>query len=173
MKIIDTIFNELAISEFIIGLLERLLRSNYGYVRYLRNVFNLSISDSLDIVVVLDFYKGYIPHIFKALNYRLANNREILTFFRGADNRSFLFPSGVNVLFVDLSEFQRFKNRWNIISGICESCFFPLLRDNLLEVRHLAKGYSIPDILSVLLVVRENAYYSSDKEIIELWGGSR
>jgi alpha-D-ribose 1-methylphosphonate 5-phosphate C-P lyase len=122
-------FSEEAISDFIIPIIEEL--SDYEYAKYIKHSIDGSAKTSLDIVVVLEQNYNKISALYDILNYKISTNNKIETFFRGTDKRSFLFPAGVNVYFVNLEEFRTKISKWNLISSVAESTFSSLIEEHL------------------------------------------
>ena len=127
MKQVIVKFNEEQINSFLVDIAEKL--SDYEYVKYLKGQRDLTPSDSLDIVVLLKFKDIYeIEHFYSALNKRMSDSKEIQTFFRGADNQSFLFPGGVNIHFTDKEKFIKIMGDklWNIHSILVQDDYVPI-----------------------------------------------
>ena len=160
MKITGAKFSEESISKFLMPLVERLSVDNYDYVQHLKASVKLRPRDSLDIVILLDDYKDKIEHLYSGLDYRMGLNSKIPTFFRSPDRKAFLFPGGVNILFVTLGEFQMMGHKWNVLAGVAEKHLMGLLTSKTVDWPRENE----------FLTIDKNTYFDEYKEVAELFG---
>jgi len=159
MRVTGIKFNEEGISKFLMAYAEMFSEHNYEYIKEVKYTLKLGPKESLDIIILLDKHKDKIQHLWDGLNFRLGYNEKIPTFFRGKDQKSFLFPGGVNIIYATIDEFLKLRYRWNVIAGVADK---GLHQEVMKEINEKFREPAV-------LVIDDDSYFSEDKDIVNLW----